>query len=218
MSAIIPTRQIRAGLKSIGPMLGPVRASNGVGTDANAIMDSLDKIEEYQNWSKPSSKFMVRQRRGAVAPKLAERLYDALAEAKILTSHVAMHLDDSWRERLFVQLDDLLEYDDWHEDDEPVTRASFETFLRMIVHQTPKRRPGLGVSHRGNLIAAWTSGSDRLTLEFSPGDMVRWVLSCEIDGEVERAAGESPVRRLPEVLSVYRPDRWFSDAKHQAST
>ena len=83
MSAIIPTRQIRAESKSIGPMLGPVRASIGVSTDANAIMDSLDKIEEYQNWSKPSSKFMLQQRRRAVAPNLAERLYDALAEAGI---------------------------------------------------------------------------------------------------------------------------------------
>ena len=38
----------------------------------------------------------------------------------------------------------------------------------MIIFHNPSRRPGFGVSNRGYLIAAWTSGSDRLTIEFLP--------------------------------------------------
>jgi hypothetical protein len=129
-----------------------------------------------------------------------------------MTSNVVMHLDREWRDRLFAQLDDLLDVQDWHEDDEPLLDESFRTFLRLILYQQPKRRPGLGLSHRGHLVAAWTTGADRLTLECAPGDTIRWVLSCQIDGEHERAAGETHVARLPEILRPYGPDRWFADA------
>jgi hypothetical protein len=139
-----------------------------------------------------------------------------LARAKVMTSQVAMYLDRDWRDRLFAQLDDLLNVDDWHEDDEPMLIASFETFLRLILHQKPERRPGLGLSHRGHLIAAWTAGADRLTLEFLRDDAIRWSLSCDITGERERAAGETHVARLPEILKPYSPERWFRDANQVA--
>ena len=196
--------------------LRPTRPSLGASEDANVISESLRAIEKHQ--SRPNVNPAPSKQRGEEAKTLAEQLYDALANAKVLTAQVAMHLDQDWRHRLFAQLDDLFDVDDWHEDDKPVKGASFETFLRMIIYQGAKRRPGLGVSHRGNLVAAWTRGGDRLTLEFLPSDVVKWVLSCEIDGELERAAGETPVGRLPEVLSVYRPDRWFADDGHETTS
>jgi hypothetical protein len=125
-----------------------------------------------------------------------------------------MHLGTEWRSRIFEQLDDLLDPEDWHEDDDPLKTSSFDTFLRMVIFHNPTRRPGFGQSNSGNLIAAWTTGSDRLTIEFLPNDMVRWVLSCEVDSESERAAGETPVRRLMEVLAPYTPSRWFADVAH----
>lgn len=218
MSVIIPNRKTRAELPSHGVFPYLVQTSTGVGEDANAITDYLKQNSENQTLSMPILNPVSAKRKSAVARTLAEKLYDSLADTKIRTSQVAMHLDESWRKRLFTQLDDLLDADDWHKEDEPVVGASFGTFLRMIVYQAPERRPALGVSNRGNLIAAWTSGADRLTLEFLPEDLVRWVLSCEIDGEIERAAGESPVRRLPLVMSAYQPDRWFSNAKTQNTT
>jgi hypothetical protein len=184
----------------------------GVSDDASVITKSLDEIESRQFRTSAGPTRLSHQ--GATAKTLTEELYDSLANAKVLTARVAMHLDDDWRSRLFAQLDDLLDVDDWHEGDKPVEGSSFETFLRAVIFQGVKRRPGLGVSHRGNLIAAWTRGKDRLTLEFFPDNTVRWMLSCEIDGELERAAGETPVRRLPEVLGAYRPDRWFSNDGH----
>lgn len=214
MSAIIPSLQRSAVFEEPGFRPGPIPPSRGVGPDA----DFRNDMEPHQSRKTLSVTSVLLKRRGAVAISLAERLYDALAEAKLLTSQVAMHFDQDWRTRLFAQLDDLLDVEEWHEDDEPIKGASFRTFLRMMIFQSPERRPGLGVSHRGNLIAAWTSGADRLTLEFSPSDMIRWVLSCEIDGELERAAGETPVRRFPEVVSAFHPERWFSDAQQQNST
>lgn len=185
--------------------------SSAVGTDADIIKNSLLNIYERQTADRP---FYKPAQEEAADKSLPEKLFDALAEVKLLTAKVAMHLDTHWRSRIFEQLDDLLDPDDWHEDDEPINASSFESFLRMIVFHSPSRRPGFGVSIRGHLIAAWTTGLDRLTTEFLPNGTVRWVLSCEVDGVMERAAGETPVRRLMDVLAPYRPTRWFADAPH----
>ncbi len=183
--------------------------SSAVGEDAETISNSLKEIQERQILDRPIYK---RAKVEAADKPLPEKLFEALAQVKLLTAQVAMHLDTEWRSRMFRQLDDLLDAEDWHEDDDPIKASSFETFLRMIIFHKPSRRPGFGVSNRGYLITAWTSGSDRLTTEFLPNDTVRWVLSCEVDGEAERAAGETSVRRLMEVLAPYSPPRWFADA------
>jgi hypothetical protein len=139
-----------------------------------------------------------------------EQLFDATAEVKILTSQVAMHLDSAFREKLFAQIDYLHDHDDWDPEDKPVQKASFATFLRTILYIKPKRFPGLGLSYSGNVIAAWTTGKDRLTIEFLPNDQVKWVLSKYYgDGEVERSASQSSVLRILKCLAPYNPENWL---------
>jgi hypothetical protein len=140
---------------------------------------------------------------------LEEKLYVALSEAKVLTSRIAMHLDKEWRNRLFRQLDSLHSSEEWDIETEPLQRASFATFLRSLHSIGIKRRPGLGLSYGGNLIGAWTVGPNRLTLEFLPYDSIRWVLTRERDGALDRAAGETRVSRIASVLSPYEPQIWF---------
>jgi hypothetical protein len=137
-------------------------------------------------------------------------IFDALAAVKIKTALVAMHLDAEWRKNLFGQLDSLHDPAEWEVDEEPITESSFDTFLKAILDIKPERRPGLGLSPAGNLIAAWTTGRDRLTIEFLPNDLVRWVLSVYRDNEPIRIAGQMPVSRLVEQLALYEPKRWFS--------
>jgi hypothetical protein len=150
------------------------------------------------------------------ATTLEERLYDALASFKVRTATVAMHIDREWRSRLFSQLDSLLSAQDWERDDLPPTLASFSTFLRMLIFLKPDRRPGLGASSDGKLIATWSSEGDHLTIECLPNDLVRWHLSVLIDDDRERAAAVGPVQRLGAVLAPYAPGRWFN-AKHLPS-
>jgi hypothetical protein len=96
------------------------------------------------------------------------------------------------------------------------TDASFTTLLRMVLF-LGGRRPGLGVTASGNFIATWTEGNDRLTIECKPQDRVRWVLLQNLDGQSESAAGETTIKRLPEVLRPYDPPkRWFPHAADQA--
>lgn len=139
------------------------------------------------------------------------RLYDAKAICKIKTAELAMYLSDDMRTRFFSQLDNLLDPDNWEEDDDPITIESFTTLLRMILFLHPSRRPGLGATQNGNIIAAWTNEKDRLTVECFPNDKIRWVLSRYIDDARESAAGDTQLIRLPEVLSPYNPERWFSN-------
>lgn len=144
---------------------------------------------------------------------ISVELFDSLASFKIKTSKVAMYLDDKWRLGFFNQLDSLLGEQSWDHEDKPPTLDSFTTLLRMLLLLAPERRPGLGATAEGLLIAAWTVGSDRLTVHCLPQDRVKWVLSCELDGAHESAAGNSTLSNLREILSPYRPERWFL-AKH----
>ena len=123
-----------------------------------------------------------------------------------------MHFSDEQRTRLFAQLDALLEYEDWEQDDTPVTLASFNTFLRLILFVEPEVRPGLGATSDGNLIAAWTSRNDTLTVTCKPIDEIRWVTVIYEHDERESAAGITHVERIMDVLQPYIPDRWF---KHE---
>jgi hypothetical protein len=137
---------------------------------------------------------------------LHENLFDALAAVKVLTSQVAMHLNSDWRAKLFHQLDSLHDPAEWEEGDLPVQQASFATFLKAMLTINPARHPGLGLSHAGNLVAAWTTGKDRLTIEFMLHDRVRWVLSLHYEDGLVRYAGDAPVTRLAEGLAKHDPE------------
>jgi hypothetical protein len=128
---------------------------------------------------------------------LHENLFDALAAVKVLTSQVAMHLNSDWRAKLFHQLDSLHDPAEWEEGDLPVQQASFATFLKAMLTINP---------------AAWTTGMDRLTIEFMLHDRVRWVLSLHYEDGLVRYAGDAPVTRLAEGLAKHDPEHWFSRA------
>ncbi|HLE62348.1 MAG TPA: hypothetical protein VI750_04370, partial [Pyrinomonadaceae bacterium] len=162
------------------------------------------RINELRNPASPASLFASAEK------SLEERLFDATASVKILTAQVAMHLDREWRNKLFAQLDSLHDLEEWDPDDEPIQIGSFATFLKAMVQIKPQRRPGLGLSHNGYLVAAWTVGKDRLTIEFLQNDRVRWVLARYTGDDVERFAGQTSVSRLIDGLAPYRPDAWFS--------
>jgi hypothetical protein len=144
-----------------------------------------------------------------VVGSLEGQLFDATANVKVLTSQIAMHMSREWRDVLFRQLDSLHDPEEWDPEDAPIQKASFATFLKAIFQLAPKARPGLGLSYRGYLLAAWVHDSDRLTIEFLPNDRVRWVISKDVENEPERFAGDVHVARLVESLKPYEPQRWL---------
>jgi hypothetical protein len=154
----------------------------------------------------------LRQHEHSKTATLEERLYEARALCKIKTAEVAMYLTAEWRSRFFSQIDNLMDIENWEEDDIPITATSFTTLLRMLLLIWPVRRPGLGATSEGHIIATWTKDKDRLTIECLPADKVRWVLSRYFEGNRESGAGEVLLTRLPAVLAPYKPECWFADA------
>ena len=77
------------------------------------------------------------------------------------------------------------------------------------MHIRPQQYPSLGLAYSGHLLAAWVNGKDRLTLEFLPNDIAKWVLSTSIDGTVERSTGQASLNRLLECLAPFHPENWF---------
>lgn len=143
---------------------------------------------------------------------LQERLFDVKAESKILTRQLTMHFPPDWHLSFFKQLDNLLDAEEWNEQDEPVTRDSFFTFIRLLLKFKNKRRPGIGIADYGHIVAAWTAGpTDRLTVECLPKDRVRWVVSVPIDGGFDSAAGDTSLDRLMASLQPYTPEHWLAD-------
>jgi hypothetical protein len=181
---------------------------SALSADTNRIAQWVDSLR------KPSPASLTRTAVVVEGHLLEAKVFEALADAKILTSQVAMHLERSFRDRLFRQLDSLHDTAEWEDGDEPVNRSSFQTFLKAILIIKPERRPGLGLSHTGNLIAAWTTGRDRLTIEFLPNDRVSWVVALYRDNtdEPARFAGQTSVSELVEGLAPHRPEHWFSHA------
>lgn len=143
---------------------------------------------------------------------LEEQLHDALSASKVLFSQISMHLDKVWRDKLFLQLDRLLDIQSWDDADNVLDQSSFSTFLRMVLYYKPKVRPALGLSHRGHLLADWTDERISLTLEFLPKDEVRWIIAQVIDGDKETTVGQTQLGRLKVVLAPYNLNNWFGNA------
>jgi hypothetical protein len=151
---------------------------------------------------------------------LAEELFDARARAKQITARLAMpmlHLSREWRDRFFSQLDGLMDVEQWDPEDRPVTEASFTTLIRMLVLLASERRPGLGASSDGHIVAVWAKDRNRLTIECLGGDAIRWVVLLYHDNQREIASGENQLDRLNDILQPYHPGRFFDHERPTAS-
>jgi hypothetical protein len=134
---------------------------------------------------------------------LDEVLFDSRAMAKIAASRVSMYLREGWRDKLFYQLDNLLEPEEWDPEDKPLQAQSFDTFLKAICDVNPSKRPGLGLSYAGNLIAVWRSNvntNDRVSLEFMPDGRVKLIGSRFVQDEPVSFSALTPVAALKQTL------------------
>ncbi len=145
----------------------------------------------------------------ADADTIHQMLFAALADMKIHTSQVAMHMDDTWRTKLFAQLDRLHDPEEWDPADSPIGFDSFRTLLRAMFVLNPRRRPGLSLANHGHVVAMWIEGDNRLTIECMPGDAVTVVLVRYLAGKRESAAVMASTERIAEVLQPYAPECWF---------
>lgn len=156
---------------------------------------------------------LVSQKATIPAPKfapprsLAERVFHALAEAKIWTSRIAMRLDLVARDRYFRQLDLLHDCDEWFGDDQPLRLESYKSFVRFMMTEGGQSKPSLALNPDGHLLAVWEVAENRLTIEFKGNDHLQWVVSC---ANGDRTAGMTTLASIKAHLVPYNPKAWFS--------
>jgi hypothetical protein len=207
MSGLLSLSPSRSLLLEKAPILG--MPSVGGGADSRLIDDRLKLMRKLVSGS-VANLVKVKDSDPENLP-LREQLLTKLASFKRITATIAMHLDRTWRETLFSTLDRLLDPDDWDPDFRLPTEQSFSTFLRMIIYLHPTKRPGLGLSPSGHILAAWSWDKDRIVIECVGEDEVRWVLSRTIAGERESGAGRVQLYRVPDVIAPYEPEQLFQD-------
>src|SRR5260221_2404322 len=177
-------------------------------TSAGASFSGTEEWERFLGLAevaagKSTTAFGQPDRRESATPSEASaeaRAFDRLVELKVETSRIAMHLETAWRSGLFRQLDGLLDVENWETSDTLPTTASYLTFLRLLVLLGKPRRPGLGATDSGNIIASWTVAENRLTIECQPGDRVRWIIVRFLEGGKISTAGRSASTQLVELL------------------
>jgi hypothetical protein len=143
------------------------------------------------------------------------RLFNASAALKMAASEVSMHLPAVWRKRLFENIDDLHDPDDWDDADRMAETASFRTFLRTVLRLGVKRNMMLGISDDGNILAGLRRGADAMSFAFLPNDRIRWSIVEHDDDTTNSVGGTTSLERLPTALKSYNPEAWFGDADRE---
>jgi hypothetical protein len=135
---------------------------------------------------------------------LEEILFDSRANAKIEFSKISMYLDESFRLGFFRQIDSLLDIEEWNHDDLPIEGESVRTLLKVILAIGFDRKPGLGSSGLGDIIASWTQKDWRFSVRCFPSDRVHWTVRKEVKGVFETGSGQTVVEELKNIKHAYR--------------
>lgn len=144
-----------------------------------------------------------------VGQSLDEILFQALANAKIWTSQVAMRLDNETRNRYFRQLDRLHDVDEWFELDKPVELESYKGFIRFMLIIQGNSKPAMALTSKGHLVAVWETGTRKLLVEFIDSNRLQWLVNCGLD---DRTAGKASLENIGDRLEPYNPRLWFDVA------
>jgi hypothetical protein len=125
------------------------------------------------------------------AISFAEKVFNALVELKVSVAQYAMHLKPEVRSKLFADLDDVLNINDWHEDDVMPRLASFLDFLKWTIFSKRFNWASIGFSDDGSLLVAWLSENGQLTARYDGAGRVWWTSSIREGDQINHAAGDA---------------------------
>jgi hypothetical protein len=142
--------------------------------------------------------------RRATAQSFEERIFDAGVALKVAVSKFAMHLSAEERHRLFAELDDKINVDDWHEEDKLPAPASFVQFLKWMIYTRQSSWTSIGVSPAGTITVAWRTPKVLLTADFDVTNSVRWTArQTGENGEVGHSAGKCTLKLFADQAMFY---------------
>jgi hypothetical protein len=132
-----------------------------------------------------------------------ERIFDSLVTLKVAVSRYAMHLPAEERARLFARLDQIINVEDWHEEDTPPLVSSFVNFLKWIIFSKNFGWSSIGVSDEGNILVAWTSQNLALTANFFSENKVTWTATVESENGVAHSVGTGSLQHFTKQALFY---------------
>jgi hypothetical protein len=139
----------------------------------------------------------------SVQANLQQRVFDSGVEMKVAVSQYAMHLSPETRQKLFRDLDDVVNIDDWYEEDTLPRYDSFRDFLKWTIYSKRFNWLSIGVSNEGNILVAWKSEQALLTANFSGNSRVLWTVTRTSPQGDTNAAGDSPLQFFEREATLY---------------
>ncbi|MER8745885.1 hypothetical protein NKH54_22785 [Mesorhizobium sp. M1004] len=118
----------------------------------------------------------------------AEKIFDTLIALKVETSKVAMHLSIAARNRIFAELDYILDVETWDEGDYLPDIESYKRFLKWIIFTGDTTWTSLGVDDGGRILVAWVREQQTMTANFD--EVVRWTKRADMEGAIQISLGE----------------------------
>lgn len=123
-----------------------------------------------------------------------EMLPASAMQLKQETAFYGMYLTFAQRDRLFSELDFLLDPDGWDEDDKLPRNSSYLSFLKWAVESKECDWSSLGLDGDGNIVASYVGDHGTLSAAFLSEDKVQWALRVETEDGLDVSAGQTPLR------------------------
>lgn len=130
----------------------------------------------------------------ASSPELFVQLPSTAMDFKVATAQFAMHLPSEDRNRLFSELDYLLNAEGWDEEDSVPPIAPYTNFLRWLIATRRMDWSSLGFDADGNLLGAFVGEKGTVTAAFFAAPIVHWTAGFTTEDGEEISAGQSPLR------------------------
>jgi hypothetical protein len=141
--------------------------------------------------------------RAVTAKTFAEAIFNSLVELKVGVAQYAMHLSSNVRSKLFSDLDDVINVDDWYEGDTLPRAPSFRDFLKWTIYSKRFNWTSIGVSDEGDILVAWRSDNAMIAARYDGYGRVWWTATKEVAGEKNHAAGDSSLEFFEEDARRY---------------
>jgi hypothetical protein len=138
-----------------------------------------------------------------IRPSFQQRVFDARVEMKVAVSNYAMHLAPETRAKLFHDLDEVVNVDDWYEEDALPNTVSFRDFLKWTIYSKRYNWLSIGFSDEGKILVAWKSECGLLTATFGGNSRVLWTATRSSPEGETYAAGESTLQFFEREARLY---------------
>jgi hypothetical protein len=136
-----------------------------------------------------------------------ERVEGALVGLKSTIAQFAMHLSPEQQEVLSDQLSNIINIDDWYEEDQFPMQSALRDLLAWSIYAQLPGWDSLGVDDDGRVLIAWHTPQLTLTANFDGNHLVRWTSRQQAEGETPaHTAGDCSLRRFAKQARFYLLD------------